>query len=514
MKQLKYKTSFCSVIKPVISTEVDKYLSLASIDKLRPFLPKDENIVDNPAFLSFCGNGFVANRSNLNGDMVGTNEAISLAENCKLGFIDLSHNRKQIIGIVLEAGYSEFGTDKPLTKEQILKDYQNIPFNVVISGIIWRAANSDLADYIEESGDPESSSFGEVSLSWEIMYAESEVLLLPSNAKNKEDGTIVKDEAEKTKFEKLLKVNGGNGTSDNGQDVVNLIIGETLCLGFGLVEDPAAEVRGILTPKSSKINIKASNNDNILDKIENSSSHIQKPDVKIEDINKKTPMKLASIKDLTDENLKEVKASELTALFESEIKKISDNYVEKMNEDKNSIKASSDKTKELEQKLADIQKNYETVQSQLNEVINSNAAREKEDVFTARMASLDELYDLSAEDREIVGDMIKDLDTDKYTSVVKKLDTLLAAKKKSGKVFDKKTMKWVDPKEVKEEEKEVKASITEVKTENVVTEVIDKGEKKGAVAATATVTETLADKFKKAFSADNWVAKEYRGRKS
>lgn len=555
MKNLSYKSRFSSILTPVISEDKDKYLSLASINKLKSFLPKDVDINGNSSFLPFCGNGFVANRTNANSDSVKTEQAIEIAESSKFSYVNIEHDRQKTIGVITSIGYSEFGSDKPLTKEEILKDYQNKPFNVVYSGILWRVVNPNVTDYVEEAGDPNSDKFGEVSISWEVAFKDMDIMLLSNGNKNLEDGELVTDEKELLLLGKKLEQCSGNCLNEDNKRIIRVIKSPVIALGFGLVEHPAADVSGLLTKITDKIMIKADmtedtnctcpecgneqdmqmeddmeyscgkcgkasmgktwkngkDKEKIEEKmanIENTVSHTQKPDVKIEDNKKYTPMKLASIKDLTDENLKEAKASELTALFDSEIKKISDNYVEKMNEDKNSIKASAEKAAELE-------KTVKELQSQLNEVIKANAAKEQEDIFTARMASFDENYDLTDDDRAIVGEMIKDLDADKYTSVAKKLETLLAAKKKSGKVFDKKTMKWVDPKEMEMQDKQSKASVeTQVKTEDVVAEVIDKGEKsKTTIAATSTVTETLQDRMNKAFSAENWTAKQYRQRK-
>jgi len=555
MKNLSYKSRFSSILTPVISEDKDKYLSLASINKLKSFLPKDVDINGNSSFLPFCGNGFVANRTNANSDSVKTEQAIEIAESSKFSYVNIEHDRQKTIGVITSIGYSEFGSDKPLTKEEILKDYQNKPFNVVYSGILWRVVNPNVTDYVEEAGDPNSDKFGEVSISWEVAFKDMDIMLLSNGNKNLEDGELVTDEKELLLLGKKLEQCSGNCLNEDNKRIIRVIKSPVIALGFGLVEHPAADVSGLLTKITDKITIKADTTkdtnypcpecgneqdmqmqddmeyscgkcgkasmgktwkngkekEKIEEKmanIENTVSHTQKPDVKIEDNKKYIPMKLASIKDLTDENLKEAKASELTALFDSEIKKISDNYVEKMNEDKNSIKASTEKAAELE-------KTVKELQSQLNEVIKANAAKEQEDIFTARMASFDENYDLTDDDRAIVGEMIKDLDADKYTSVAKKLETLLAAKKKSGKVFDKKTMKWVDPKEMEMQDKQSKASIeTQVKTEDVVAEVIDKGEKsKTTIAATSTVTETLQDRMNKAFSAENWTAKQYRQRK-
>ena len=196
MKNLSYKSRFSSILTPVISEDKDKYLSLASINKLKSFLPKDVDINSNSSFLPFCGNGFVANRTNANSDSVKTEQAIEIAESSKFSYVNIEHDRQKTIGVITSIGYSGFGSDEPLTKEEILKDYQNKPFNVVYSGILWRVVNPNVTDYVEEAGDPNSDKFGEVSISWEVAFRDMDIMLLSNGNKNLEDGELVTDEKE------------------------------------------------------------------------------------------------------------------------------------------------------------------------------------------------------------------------------------------------------------------------------------------------------------------------------
>lgn len=535
------KVIFSSRVKPGISQEKDKYLSLASIEKLKEYLPKDSDILNNPGFLPFCGNGFVANRANANGVGIRTEEAIKVAENSKYIFLDVEHVRSKVVGFITDVGYSEFGNDKPLSKEKILKDFANKPFNVVYSGIIWRITDLELSEYIEESGDPNSELFGEVSLSWEIGYVDSDIVLIPNNSKNLEDGKLIKDEKESSKLEKILKTYGGSGYTDDGQMVVNVIKGEILPIGFGLVSNPAADVKGILTKRDddmkndeSKTKVIKIENAGIcpecgedshedcssgkdkmikcgscgkesesskwkkIDKSNNLESQSENENVKITDtqIIQKN-MKLNNIKDITDDNLKESKASDINALFESEIKKISDDYINKLNAEKDALKNQENKYKELEAKFNKLQEDSNNVQNKLNELTESALKKEKEEIFASRMSYFDEKYELSKEDRDIIGGMIKDLDKDKYESASKNLEVLLSSKIKKIK----ETVASIKTEEVKEKEAD-----KTVNSKEVLSEVIDKGEKvKNTAAATLTVTESLSEKMKKSFGLENWT---------
>jgi hypothetical protein len=120
MKNHKYTTTFSSVIKPVVSEDKDKYLALASMVELEKFLP-DVDIEKNIDLLPVAFNAFVANRVNKNGDVVDTETAVAMHDNFVNKPINIEHNRKSIVGTILTAGFSSFGSDEPLTKEEVGK---------------------------------------------------------------------------------------------------------------------------------------------------------------------------------------------------------------------------------------------------------------------------------------------------------------------------------------------------------------------------------------------------------
>ncbi len=109
----------------------------------------------------------------------------------------------------MTAGFSEFGTDKPLTEDEV-KDLKK-PFNITLGGVIWREVNSELADFIEESNDPTSKNYLDISASWELGFTDYELAVLPKDSKNLEDGKIISDAKEIESYSKNLRALGGTG---------------------------------------------------------------------------------------------------------------------------------------------------------------------------------------------------------------------------------------------------------------------------------------------------------------
>ena len=97
--KFKYKSLFSSTVKPVVSEEKDKYLALASLQKIEKFLP-DVDVETNIDLLPIAFNSFVANRVNKNGDVVDTKTAVEIYEHFKNKPINIEHNRKRVVGTI------------------------------------------------------------------------------------------------------------------------------------------------------------------------------------------------------------------------------------------------------------------------------------------------------------------------------------------------------------------------------------------------------------------------------
>ena len=161
MEELKYTTIFSSTIKPLVSEEKDKYLAMASLLDVGDFIPEVDT-EKNIDLLPIAFNACVANRVNKNGDVIDTPTALEIYENFINKPINIEHNRDRVVGAILTAGFSEFGTDKQITAEE-LKDHKG-PFNITLGGIVWKVVNSNLAKMIEDSADPTSEKYQKILL--------------------------------------------------------------------------------------------------------------------------------------------------------------------------------------------------------------------------------------------------------------------------------------------------------------------------------------------------------------
>jgi len=505
----KYKTSFSGKITKVYHDEIDKLLATASLDALKSLFPSNIDLKKNIDLIGCVFNGAVAGRMNANGDSLDAKTAIAINKFFYIKPLDISHDRSNICGVICNTGYSKFGSNELLTEEQASE--LNEPFNMAYATVIYKTLLSEeLIQKLEDSADESSDSYGSISTSWELYYNDYDIAI---GSKNVNECQIITDEAEKAKFEDFLLMNGGSGKKD-GKYVYRVIKGDFLIpAGMGLVENPAAEVKGIalIKPNDEPLEIEASV------KIESENISLDKSSV----ITNKEIMKITSIKELNEETLKECTASSITDMFDSEIKKANEKWEAEKVAKENQIKELETKNSSLAADQETLKKQLDEVNKKLTELVAAKDAQEAETKFNCRMESLSEEFELDNEERAIIVADIKDMTDEQFEAYAKKMKVLMKNKTKKAK-------KMMEEEEMKESEcnKKVKASIASetVVTEKVVEKAVEtkKEEVKTDVVAAALATatpvtptipngstaqESTENKYKKAFSFDACVQK-------
>jgi len=512
--ETKYTTIFSSELKCIVSEEKDLHLSIASLDSLRAFLPNidtDKNI----DLLPISTNAFVAGRVNRNGDVVDNKTAVEIAKYFVNKPINLEHNRTQVIGCILTYGFNTFGSEEPMTEEEALNSKD--PFNVALGGVMWKVVNKDLANLVEESNDPTSPNYMRVSASWELGFNEYQFVLLDNDKKNIMEGRVIEDIDEMEKLRSKSRAFGGTGILPNGQRIYRLVTGNIIPLGIGLTGTPAADVVGVATnekkPDLAVLSLKEEekeddDNDEESESKANQEINISQSEVLTVNSNTKNNniMKITKIEDITAESLKEIQASQVAEFIAEEIKKASETFDAERKEKEEAIKAATEKYEALTKDNASVKEELEKVKATLAALEEEKAAKIREEVFNVRMASFDEEYDLSDEDRQVLATDIKDLNDETFAAYKNKMAVLMKEKNKAAK-----KAKMAKEAEMKEKTiaAEVVAKVVEVKAseaKEVVNEALDNGVKQATdVPATATANEpSLYERYKKAFSIEGF----------
>ena len=470
-----YNTTFSSVLRPLVSEEKDKYLALASLAEVGGFIPNVDT-EKNVDLLPVAFNAAVVNRVNRNGDVIDSLTALASYKDFINKPINFEHNRERIVGVILTAGFSEFGSDIPLTEDQV-KDLKG-PYNITLGGVIWKIANPNLATMIEDSSDSTSVNYQKISASWELGFNEYNLIVIEGESKNIEDGLEISDASEIETLKANLRTFGGSGKIDKSKSVYRKVIGNVVPLGIGLTETPAADVKGVAT---IKIEEKQQPDEENISKIEN---------LDVNTLIDNKAMKITSLKDINDENLKQATASQISDLIEQELKTAS----EKFAVEKASVESQLKSTKESLDTLVANQDTLQKEISALKEAL-STAEAEKQKIlasekFNERMSAFDAEYDLDAETRQILATEIAEMEDSAFAAFKDKMAVFMKSKKK-GQKNDK-----------KEDDKESKASVAQI-----VEEVADKAEKQVVnIPMTSSASQTsLFEKYKQAFDYDGFV---------
>jgi len=445
---------------------------------------------------------------NKNGDVVDSLTATEMLKNFVNKPINVEHDRTKVVGCILTANFSKFGTNESLSEEEA-KDMKE-PFYITLGGVIWKIINPQLSNLIEESNDPSSENYMNVSASWELGFNEYDLVILENNNKNIEDAKIISDEKEKDKLKKNLKAFGGSGKIDKDKSIYRQVLGNVIPLGIGLTANPAADVQGVATKDNQNIEIKQEEEESIdssnID-AENNISQKEENTVNQEGVINRIIMKIENINQITDELLKQVTASSLTDFIQEELKKASETFVAEKNEKDNAIKAAQEKYEALSTESEKVKEELEKVKASLAKLEEEKVAKAKEEAFNLRMASFDEEYDLNDEDRQVLATDIKDLNDETFAAYKNKMAVLMKEKNKAAKKAKEEEMKKAKASEIKEEV--VASASSEQSATEVVDEVLDNSnvEKNSIPNSTATAEVSLREKYSKAFGFEGFDIK-------
>ena len=519
MKKYKYESLFANIkIRPVVSEEKDKYLSVASLNKLRKFLP-DINTEDNVDLLPVAFDACVVNRVNKNGDVIDGETAAKIAKNFANKPINIEHNRNQVIGCILSANFSKFGSNENLSIEEAKTMKE--PFNITLGGVIWKIVNQDLADQIEESNDPTSDNYMSISASWELGFNDYNLVILDNNEKNIENAQIVSDAAEIEKYKNSLRGFGGSGKLDNNKSIYRQVLGKVVPLGIGFTLNPAADVQGIATPPEQPIQIGLKAEENATEIEQKDVEAIQEPvlasenkisqEEKLNVKKERIYMKITKIEDITDSLLKEATASSVVEFIAEEIKKANDTFVAEKAEKENELKAANEKIANVTAEHEVVKKQVEELNEKLAAIQADQEAKAKEEAFSMRMAALDEEYELNDEERKVLAADIKDLNDEAFSAYKNKMAVLMKDKNKSAKKAKEEKMKEEMKASTISQEAVVSETekVTEKTTDEVVNQAVDNGTKASAeIPNSAPAAEpTVQEKYAKAFSLDGFEIK-------
>lgn len=448
MKNFKYKTTFTSKanLRNYSDFEEKGMVTLASLDDLKSLMPAEEVRLENPDLLYSSFNAAVVNLINGNDDGITTETGLRVARLFKDKHMNIEHNRFNVIGHIINYGFSKFGENSILDEAKIKG---SDPFNICLSSVAYRAVDPYFCEFLEEEGGDE------VSASWELGFDEFVIAL---GSKNLKDAEIVSDEKQVKELSEYLRAYKGSGFTKDGVEVYRVVTGNPIPLGCAYTFTPAAAVKGIAV--ASELQIREERPIVVNINLENFEPKEKKPDNKTKaSVNKN--MKITSLEDIQQDTLAEMQASSIREFIRTKLDEASESYNQKAAEVEAEKKASEDlklqaeaSQKELQEKLSKLEEESLELKKELDSIKAEKESLAKQTAFSERMSSLDEEYNLTDVDRKVIQSQIVDLTDESFASWKQSFDVLVSAKKKVVKTEEEKA------EELKLQLEEAKASQT------------------------------------------------------
>ena len=509
-KQYKYTTKFSDVL--IASGEIDSpeiNISQASLEKLRDMIPEEIDLDRNIDLLGVAFNAALVNQFNRNGDGINSESAAKVLEYFKHKPTNIEHNKENVVGHIVSASFSNLETNDIMDMSEARG--KEDPYNISLGAVIYRSVNKEFADLVENSVDPESSLYHKVSASWEIGFND---FVIAMGSDKLSEAKIITNEDEIDELKQFLKAFGGNGRTEDGEEVYRLITGEIFPLGIGFTANPAADVKGLITQMEE-------------DYIAFEKEQIEKNEKNISQIEKNAVIKRKHtvmenneiLNDLVSALEEKVSNKKFSEEAVATVSKIINDAILQRNEEFLKDKESLENEKEELAKAAESQsQEIEDLRKELSESIEKVKSLESHQqeqtalaTFDSRMAHIEEAYDLDDDSRKVIAHEVKDLEGTEEAFAAYQ-ERLAVVFKHQSKSFIKEQQEAFDSKLAEAVEKRI-AELGNKEEEEVVEEAMEKVEASEEETLSnnngesAQEEQTLRDQFKSAFSRDNLTIK-------
>lgn len=507
--QYKYTTTFNFEVK-ACEEIAGINLSHANIENLRSLIPTSVDLKKNIDLMGVAFNAAVVNEFNKNGDGIDTKTAIDSIQQFIHKPTNIEHNKKKIVGHIVNAGFSDYSDSTILIN---VDENEKDPFHIALGAVVYKTVDKEFFDLLQKSTDPENKMHNTVSASWEIGFSEYQIAV---GSKNLKEARIISDPKEVQEMKGMLRAFGGKGVTEDGEPIYRLITGNVYPLGIGFTLKPAANVKGVISDDHKKIEIKDESSkeeektqatqlkkisDKISQKIKNTVNNTKIMDLET---------LLSEIKaSLTEKKFSEEAIAGMTATFADAIKQKDDEYkasLEAAEQEKAEIASAKE---ELQTSVESIKEELKAAQERIDAFESEKAAQEAVATFNARMEEIDSIYDLEESDSSFIAEKIKGLDAseESFASLKSELEVFWASKNKEAKAKQEEAIAARVEAEIEKRLNTSEASEAEVTEEVNVEEALENAEateeslpNNNEAQASA---KTLKEKFAAAFSREN-----------
>ena len=515
----KYKTRYDFTVHATSDLENDLNISQASLENLRPLIPKSIDLERNIDLVGAAFNAAVVNKFNRNGDGINSETAVDLVNYFVNKPTNIEHKKQKVVGHIVNAGFSDLNENRILENSAALSSKD--PYYISLAAVIYKTVNKDFADVLLKSSDEESDYFNKICASWELGFND---FVLAVGSQDLKDAEIISDPKHIDEMKHFLKAFEGNGALKDGTPVYRLVVGEVFPLGIGFTTNPAADVSGLIVQKNIDLEVNDKRDATIPEN--NFKNNILK--ISQSEINN---VKNTNTMDITEfktefEKVLEAKLADNAEFTQEAVASVASHVIDKIREKDAEFKAEREAIEtekaqaekdacEAKASIGDLETKLEEANEKINSLESSINAAAAEQLFNSRMEAIDELYDLSNQDRTVLANEVKTLEAsdEVFEGYQSKLASLLQHKSKAFKVerekqFEAKVQEELE-KRLSTTSQEGVVIATEVAphTDETVEEVVENVEVPHSSIANnneaSSTDESLSDQFRRAFNTEN-----------
>lgn len=404
-----YRSIFAAELTSAKNWQNDE-TAKASLEGLRPLLPAEIDLAQNPDLISTAFNGAVGNMANGNHDCVGLEESIILAKTAYHKALNLEHKSQKIVGHLITSGFSTFEGSEILSEEQV-RDLGDAPFNISFGGVIYSKIHPDLGKLVMASTDPNSKFYQTVSTSFEVAFSNFHIMM---GSKFVKDAEIISDANQIKEMKKYLKRYGGSGfyKNDAKMPVYRKIVGQNiLTIGHALTSRPAAQVKGLIAEDADSA--EASNKTKATislfcgDKEKSVTKNNSTNDMDIETLLQEMH---ASLEKLVSANETEQANANLAKELAPKLKELNAEWVANRNKAMQDKEAAEAKMTELYAQVEKMSKQLSDAEQKLWTMEENSRATKTLMRYNERMAAMDEEFEMDDDDRALVASKLKTLE--------------------------------------------------------------------------------------------------------
>jgi len=532
-KPYKYTTTFNQEILAASKIESGEWeISNASLEKLRPLIPKNIDFEKNIDLLGVAFNAAVVNRFNKNDDGIDTNTALAIKDYFVNKPTNIEHQKQKVVGHIVSSAFSKFGTNE-IINDNAAKNL-NGPFNIACAAVVYRTVNKQFADLIQDD-------FGgfdkKISASWEIGFNDYHIAL---GSKDLDEAELITDPVRIQEFSNYLKANEGPGELEDGTKVYRLVVGNIYPLGIGFTTNPAAEVEGLIiqqkdeNPEEKETSVALYSCPECIEVENKFIKNLKTPENKIShsrenvvNYNHIKPLKKTMDTDILEKLERVITQHDYAKEFSKEavanigevvqeaIRQKSEEYVAEKEKAANAERALSEAEENFKKSVAEIEDKLSAAEEKISVLEAENLEREAKDAFNARMGLVDEMYDLDDEDRKVLAKELGALDTtdEAFAEYQDRISVVWKHKDKEVIEKQKQAMEAAIQEEVQKRISDIEeaAASTAAESDVTVETAMDNIEEEkspvpsNSEASSEEEVDSLEERYRKAFSKDNLI---------